>query len=396
MGEKMKWLKSKVGRLCVSILIAVMSITPVMAESIQVDPSDWAIDTIIEGQNYGIYPLDWHKNFNANITKENIHTLREGVSAKILSVEGVSLKKDAQLLQVTSTTKEEVLKQLFGVLMQFNYPVDMGFANTEAISFVEQQGIIDNKLNLNKTCTIEEAIVYSTKLVDYVYNKLNAGTKGYLFKVDGGKNKVYLLGSVHVADSRVYPFNEKVLEVYKQADVVGFEIDIVDSQDYQKFIQLTRYSDGSCLKDHVSKETYELVVECGKEIGLSEVNVNKLKPWYLSNYISTQSVQGSRQVETAEEAIDYGIDNYFYYKAYGDGKEIVGLESYELQAKMFDSFSDELQEYLLLESIYGFVYNTFYTEEIEEAEETNVSWVDLIKDGDIEGLELTIQWMIHI
>lgn len=219
---------------------------------------------------------------------------------------------------------------------------------------------------------------------------MDAGSKGYFWKVEGGKNDVYLFGSIHAADVRLYPFAQEILEAYDTADVIGFEIDTSDEADYNKFANLALYDDGSSLKDHVSEETYDLLLSCKEAIGLTETQLNKFKVWYLSNYVSTLSLSDIREVEESQEAVEYGIDNYFFYKAYYDDKEIYPLESYEIQAKMFDSFSDELQEYLLLGNLYNLLYSEDSSEALseEEIKAMNDQWLTLMKAGDIEGFKV--------
>lgn len=380
-----------------------MSVVPVMATPVVEQeeigseyPSVWAMDTVMEGQNYGIYPLTWHDNFRAKITKAQITELQQGIGNKISSITGVKLLGNSVKAVIKDNTRGEVLKQLFWEIKQFAYPKDLGLEDIDAITFMKKNKIIsgDTKdLGLNRACTIEEAIVFGTRIIDWLYDELDAGTKGYFWKVDGGKNDVYLLGSIHAADSRLYPFDKEILTAYDKADVVGFEINELDEEDYYKFVALTVYNDGTSLKDHISAELYDLLVSNQEELGLTEDQMNKLKVWYLSNYISTLTLDDTREVEESQEAVDYGVDNYFFYKAYYDDKEIYGLESYELQAKVFDSFSDELQEYLLVENLYNLFYaeelnESFDEEEMAELEAMSEQWLTLMKKGDIEGFKV--------
>lgn len=387
--------KNNLRKLCAVMLVGIMCVAPVMAqEQVSNDyPSAWAMEAVMEGQNYGIYPLTWHENFKAKITKAQIATLKKGISEKIQSISGVKLKENAIDEQVKGNTRGEVLRGLFLVLKNYEYPVDLGLDEIDAIEFMQKNNILSGNtkdFKLNRVCTIEEAIVFGTRITDWVYNQLDAGSKGYFWKVEGGKNDVYLFGSIHAADARLYPFTQEILEAYDTADVIGFEIDTSDEADYNKFANLALYDDGSSLKDHVSEETYDLLLSCKEAIGLTETQLNKFKVWYLSNYVSTLSLSDIREVEESQEAVEYGIDNYFFYKAYYDDKEIYPLESYEIQAKMFDSFSDELQEYLLLGNLYNLLYSEDSSEALseEEIKAMNDQWLTLMKAGDIEGFKV--------
>ncbi len=390
-GEK--YWKRIVSKFLGSIVAIIIFVVPVMAkEELDVKyPSEWAMQVIMEGQNYGIYSLEWHDNFRKQISKAQIDELRKGISKKISSINGVRLKTKIIDEKIKSNTREEVLRQLFLVLQSYAYPVEIELDGMNAIDFMRENNIVSGNLKdleLNRVCTVEEAIVFGTRVMDWIYNKLDAGSKGYFWKVEGGKNKVYLLGSIHVADARLYPFNHEILEAYKTSDVVGFEIDTSDEADYNKFVDLTLYNDNSSLKDHISQDTYELLVSHKDVIGLTESQINMFKAWYLSNYISNLTLSDTEEVDAEREVADYGIDNYFLYKAYYDEKEIYPLESYELQAKIFDSFSDELQENLLLGNLYSLL-NGDLSESLseEEIKEIDDQWLTLMKSGDIQGFE---------
>lgn len=387
------------------ILVGALSITPLMAEEVATPnvmskedtkgyPSEWAVDTIMEGQNYGIYPLDWHDDFKAQMSKEQIQELRNGIIGKIGDIKDTQYIGSYDEAVIKNNTKAEVLKQLFSGLKEYAYPKELGLENIDAISFMKKHGIIDQKTSneaLKRPCTVEEGILLGTRLIDWLYEELDATTKGYFWKVEGGKNEVYLLGSVHAADARLYPFSKKVLEAYDKADVVGFEIDESDEADYEKFVDKVVYKDGTTLKDHISKASYELLLQYSDLLDLTEEEMSRLKVWYLSNYISSLNSDGIYIDDESQEPADYGVDNYFFSKAQFDGKEIYGLESYELQANMFDSFSDDLQETLLLQDLVSYLYAPDYSdwtyEDFWELDKMSSQWLTLMKDGDTEGFK---------
>ena len=127
--------KNNVRKLCAVMLVGIMCVAPVMAqEQVSNDyPSAWAMEAVMEGQNYGIYPLTWHENFKAKITKAQIATLKKGISEKIQSISGVKLKENAIDEQVKGNTRGEVLRGLFLVLKNYEYPVDLGLHEIDAI-----------------------------------------------------------------------------------------------------------------------------------------------------------------------------------------------------------------------------------------------------------------------
>ncbi len=51
------------------------------------------------------------------------------------------------------------------------------------------------------------------------------------------KNSVYLLGSVHLGDSRIYPMNDDMLEAFDRADVLSVEVNLLDMAEGQNYMQ---------------------------------------------------------------------------------------------------------------------------------------------------------------
>jgi uncharacterized protein YbaP (TraB family) len=112
-------------------------------------------------------------------------------------------------------------------------------------------------------------------------------------------------------------------------------------------MQLAVYSDGTTLKDHVSETTYEKTVKLAEELGFTEDEIIMLKPWYLYLLFSNLATTESGDLNEASSAAALGIDMYFTTNALYFGKPILEVEGYEYQGKVIDSFSDELEEYLL-------------------------------------------------
>jgi uncharacterized protein YbaP (TraB family) len=156
-----------------------------------------------------------------------------------------------------------------------------------------------------------------------------------------------MLGSVHMASYDIYPFSKEMLEAYQESDALAVEANLFDIEGYFSFLQLAIYSDGTTLKDHVTEETYEKTVKLAEELGFAEDEIIMLKPWYLYTLFSTLSSTESGDLNKAVSAAALGIDLYFTTNALYTGKPILEVEGSEYQGKVFDSFSDELEEYLL-------------------------------------------------
>jgi len=210
------------------------------------------------------------------------------------------------------------------------------------------------------------------------------GSKGFLWKAEGEGSDVYLLGSIHVADSDMYPLRAEIEEAFAASDYLGVELDISDvSQDMEALTaELGMYQDGTTLKDHIPAETYAALGELLKGLGLPEDSFDAFKPWMVSTTIDYL------QIGDAGYEGDLGIDMYFLQEAKKRKLPILELESAELQLKMFNSFSDELQLQMLEGSIAA--YNAGPD---ENAQFTIDHMIQMWIDGDHELLgELTEQF----
>lgn len=355
--------------------------------------SDWAVKDLITGDRYNIYPLTWYEHtLTTPITKEQMNTLVAGFSEKISKAEGVTVEKEADIEVKDNMTVQEVLNTFYAVLASNTYARDIGLNDTFGIeSFMKENGIFVGKngeRGLTDKCSTEQACVFATRLVSYVYNKLDAASKGFLWKITKDDNTVYLLGSIHASDYNLYPFSDEILTAFEQSDALVVEVNLNDEEGLAAFTSLVFYNDGTTLKDHVSPECYERTIKLAKEYGIPESITVTLKAWYLSNFFSTMSVTESLDVKDSATATSLGIDNSFMTDAMVSGKPIKEIEGYELQGKMFDNFSEELQEYLLMTSMDALTEESDNTKSESNSSDALINrWLVAWHDGDVEAFK---------
>jgi uncharacterized protein len=204
-----------------------------------------------------------------------------------------------------------------------------------------------------------------------------AGGRGFLWEVEHKGNKVFLLGSMHLADESFYPLNPAMEEAFDEADYLGVEVDISKAADpavQQLILSLGSYQDGTTLKDHVAEETYDKLAALLEENGIPAGSFDTFKPW-----VAEVTVQG---MQAAMSGLDgqVGIDLYFITKAMERKLPIIELESFESQLQMFSGFSEELQEANLNAVIDSF----------SEIDDSLEAMAEMWKAGDEEALlELT-------
>jgi len=318
--------------------------------STQINISDWALDDLFFGDTYDIYPQRWYEaGMQKPITNAQLRVLMAGIRCKLLNTGCVTEVDDVIYKIKDNMTVKEVLEILYTMIKNTEFNKDIGIvAGENALDYMAKTGIFtgyEGELSLKDICTIEQACAIATRLVTYLYDVLEASSKGFLWEIKSGENTAYLLGSIHVGNYDLYPLSNKILKAFAESDVLCVEIDFVNTDVNMMtslYMQYAYYTDGTTLKDHVSEETYQKAVMVGSSLGLPEETIALLKPWYLSSVFSAYART------TSNIYIDLGIDMRFLLDAYLKGKPVLELEGYEFQFNVLDSYSDELDEYLLL------------------------------------------------
>lgn len=204
-----------------------------------------------------------------------------------------------------------------------------------------------------------------------------------IWEVKSDTATVYLVGSIHVADDKTYPLQEKILDAYELSDAIAVECDVtnISPEITEKMSEEMVYTDGTTIKDHISEETYNLLVDYVKKYGISYFNEETIdlllmfKPWAIDSLLSDDMI--------AESDLDSenGIDVYFINKAKEDGKGIIEVESVEFQMNMLMNFSPEIQEFTLK--------NNLKTDK-DTGAQTLKLMLELWEKGNVEAFEILL------
>ena len=188
----------------------------------------------------------------------------------------------------------------------------------------------------------------------------------YKVTKDGSDNVIYLFGSMHIVNLDEFDFPKYVMDAYNESDYLAVEADIVEVQQRENFLMdyLTSYLylDGTTIKDHLSEESYNKLVEFLKKKNSYD---EKLEVYNLAFF---ESLISSLVVADAGINSNDGVDTYFLKKAKEDKKNILEVESFEFQEKMINSFPDRLFELSILSMIDN------YDKQIEEMKRLYEIW----------------------
>lgn len=176
------------------------------------------------------------------------------------------------------------------------------------------------------------------------------GSTPLLYRVtDNNGRVVWLFGSIHIGREDYYPLPDYVLEAFDDADSLAVELDInafeKDKKLQTQALSQMVYTDGSRIDDHIPEELYNKAVSVMEELDIYMSIFDRYCPAFWSSMIE------SVQYEKMGLHINLGIDHHLLDRAYENQKEILEVESAELQYQMMAGFSDELQALLLEETV---------------------------------------------
>jgi uncharacterized protein YbaP (TraB family) len=167
--------------------------------------------------------------------------------------------------------------------------------------------------------------------------------KSFLWRVKSTSTTVYLLGSIHFLKKEFYPLHETVESAYDSSDTLVVEANVNDvgKLDLTTLMDKALYKNDDGLEKHVSSETYELIKQKTRSLGIPPELADRQKPWLLALSLET--------LELTKLGYDpmHGVDYYFLSKALGK-RRILELESLDEQIRLLSGFSDREQEIFLL------------------------------------------------
>ncbi len=324
------------------------------------NPAPWTYEYLADAYALGLMDDGYGKYIQSPITQDQLTAMTDIVSDK-LALLGLPQRGADDDALVIDTTRGGVMNALYQVCADYQ----MEGINEGVIPFLRELGVVKGvneagDLNLEQPCTYQEAMVMSVRLVLAVYDGADAGSQGLLWKVTNGKNTLYLLGTVHVDRSNVYPFHKSLRAALASAQTVIFELDFNDQEGLAEFAAMQTYSDGTTLKDHISPELYASTVQVFADLGMSEEAVAAYKPWALAN-----SLMGLATQDETTTGAPMAIDLYLNSAAVNAGKQIDAVETYAFQGGIFDTLSPEYQEAYLA----GYVNLALIDDTLEMTEE---------------------------
>lgn len=318
-------------------------------------PSPWAYGYLADAYSLKILDDDYGMYITSPVTAEQVEFMAAVVADK-LAVLGLTPREAEGEALTLDTTRGGVVNALYQELAAYDLP-EAAMTPAEAMQALKVLLGDDTGLALERTCTYQEAMVMTTRLILAVYDSQNAGSRGLLWKAVNGDTTLYLLGTAHMDRGNLYPFHKELRGAITSSETVILELDFNDQEGMAEFAAMQTYPEGDGLENHISEELYQSVVAFFAQLGLPEEQTRTYKPWALANTLS--NLTASDTTSGAPMAIDL----YVNAAAANRGVPVVGAETYALQGGIFESLSPEYQE------MYLETYMTMLTAGGEGAEE---------------------------
>lgn len=285
--------------------------------------SSWAAEELNQAQFMGLYPAknffdgrDFTKAATLDDAKTCYKLAKEKIEAKGLEIGGDFSFKDL--------SRAEILNSISKLLGDEKFEIK----NLRAAKIF--LGPADEKY-LNSKIPLQEMISLYSRAVNKVLQDKGKVSKGFFYEVNNKGNKIYMLGSIHVGNSSLYPIDENIIKALKSSEKIYMEIDLSNREEAKKMRQKIYYNDGKNLKDDLGEELYSRVLKIFQGYGMEEDQVKILRPWAIYNTMASdpkgESPKGS-----------FGVESYFLALSLLNKIEIGELESMEFQSNILSSF----------------------------------------------------------
>ena len=205
------------------------------------------------------------------------------------------------------------------------------------------------------------------------------GEKHFLWKVSGKSGSIWLLGSIHFADSSFYPLAPVIDGAYRTSGTLGVEMNVKDDSVSDATARLMisdgMFKNGKTLRDVLPDSVWNKLESMADNWDVPVEAFVDSRPWLAAMQVSAIALEHS--------GIDpqYGIDEVMLDRASTDGKAIFELETPADQMSVFSDVSDSA----------GIPYLVSTIEEAGKADSLVKNFVTAWKCGDVSTMRSLLE-----
>ena len=221
-------------------------------------------------------------------------------------------------------------KLVFAILFLLFSSINMSFAQSNV---TVQPYFFARHRNIENASTQKATL----ENIDRMFWKLSG------FDSKGRPATVYMLGTIHIGDDRLFPLPESVMNAFWSAKRVAAEISSDDMEDIQselvyKMMESMQAADGRNVLDYLTEEEKATAMALGEEV---VTTLSMFEPWVMLQALSTGAYSKS-----GLEGVS-GIDMYLMQQLAEEEEPWEGLDTLETQIDVL-SFGDYDQQLYLL------------------------------------------------
>lgn len=287
--------------------------------------SPWATKDLNDVQFMGLYPAknffegkDFTKAATLDDAKLSYKLAKEKIEERGIETVGDFNFKDLSRLETLNSISKLLNDEKFEIKNLRDTKIFLGS--------------VDEKY-LNEKIPLQEMLSLYNRAVNKVLQDKGKVSKGFFYEIENKDNKVYMLGSIHVGKSSLYPIDKSIVSALKSSDKIYMEIDLSKKDEAKAMQEKIYYKDGKSLKDDLGEDLYKRVLKIFESFGMAEDHVKKIRPWAIYN---TLSVDPSGTAANA----NYGVESYFLALSLLNKIEIDELESMEFQSDLLSNFDN--------------------------------------------------------
>jgi uncharacterized protein YbaP (TraB family) len=169
-----------------------------------------------------------------------------------------------------------------------------------------------------------------------------------MWLIEGERNRVYVLGSVHLLRKSDHPLPQAIDAAYEDAEGLVMELDMDDIDPLAVLAETNRLGlvqDERTLRDLLGSEDWDRAAEIAERMQIPLDLLMKAEPWFAAITVE--------QLVLLRHGFDpaYGVEMHLATKAGADQKPITGLETVSEQLAILDGLPLDAQRDLLLQTL---------------------------------------------
>lgn len=237
---------------------------------------------------------------------------------------------------------------------QTGLPAAMGISFARVYTFSEVPYQLSYQLDQALTLSGTDAYYAATGALETETAPKETATPLF-YKVTGeGGQQLWLLGTIHAGDSRTAFLPQQILDAFHSSSALAVEFDTLAFEEQAatdvslqtQLAGIYYYTDGTKTDAHISSDLYQSASDLILASGNSNINAPYMKVAVWNSLLEDFYLSQSHTL-----SFQKGVDIRLLRLAKALGKTIIDIESGISQLNMLTGFSDEIQSYLLRDTV---------------------------------------------